>query len=71
MDIEASAREAKRVGRIETLRLIADDAEQDAYNLDGEPLTGELLGRRFGEVYAMIHSIALIVAAEIEANDGS
>lgn len=40
------------------LRLIIADAESDAANLDGMPLSGLVLGANFGNLYAMVKALA-------------
>jgi len=40
------------------LDMIADDAESDAKQLDGEPFNGKTMAENFGQVYASINALA-------------
>lgn len=54
------------------LRMIADDAEADAVALDSTPFTPRGMGETFGNVLAMVASLANCVdalAAKIESED--
>jgi len=42
----------------ERLEMIRDDAVNDAKTLDGLAFSGATVGRRFGEVLAMVHALA-------------
>lgn len=47
--------------RAHALKLIMDDAQKDASSLDGMPFTGATVAPAFGNLLAMVHSLARIV----------
>lgn len=53
--------EQERQKMREVCRMIADDAERDAMALDGCAFSGRTMGQNFGQVYASIKSLALMV----------
>ncbi len=51
---------------VEVLGLIAQDAESDAMQLDGQPFTGKTVATQLGHVFASIKSLADIVKEVVE-----
>jgi hypothetical protein len=76
-DIEAYAKangadlteeDVKNHELIKTLKMIAEDAENDAKNFDGQPFTGKTVGTYLGNHGASISALAEIMIELIQAN---
>jgi hypothetical protein len=52
---------------LDALRLIQEDARNDAMSLDGQPLSGRLVGTMFGNVFASIDALAKIIEEHLLA----
>jgi len=51
---------------VKTLEMIAEDAENDAKNFDGQPFTGKTVGTYMGNHGASISALANIVKELVE-----
>lgn len=54
-------KEEKKQKIIEVLKMIAEDARNDARDFDGKPFTGKTVGEYFGNHGASIASLAEII----------
>lgn len=54
---------------IEVLKAIQEDAQNDAKNLDGQPLTGLTMGTQLGNIFASIHTLASILEDLIKEDE--
>lgn len=51
--------------KIEVLKLIADDMENDAKNFDGQPFNGKTVAEYFGNQGAAIAALANIIKSHL------
>lgn len=58
--------EDKKEKIIEVLKMIAEDAKNDATDFDGKPFTGKTVGTYFGNHGASIASLAKIIKEILE-----
>ena len=54
---------------IKTLKMVADDMENDAKNFDGQPFNGKTVAEYLANLGAAIAALAIIIKSILEVED--